>query len=362
MKRKIALIASLLLLVTMIFAGCNQTQPTNKAARWDSEETYSFNITLADYNAAADTPFNYYIDGTTRYYKDFLIQTSMANEVTATEEIRPQDVRGTYTVDLKRDGSYTTLTTSQVIYAQYKTDELQKCSIWNELQEKGYVTNEADVLFEKTDGLTTLVSTNDAYVKFASETQQPTESSTKSKGFYIGKTAQTVSAHEVSTTYDFDKKTATVKIDGNEQENKLNVSGKTSFIDINQVSLFARSFDKSSAFADSPTATVFNPLNGTSYTASFFVSMDQNAVIDNNGIAEKVKLNVVSIALGNNAFMSQLTLPKLKDLDTIPSKADAEENIHKYTTVRFRVGFLAYEVNNFYTEDLINALKPKTDK
>lgn len=359
MKRKLALIAVMLLLVTLIFTACNQTQPTNKAPRWENEETYDFKIALADYTAYDSYVFTTYPEGTEKYAKDFPIATHAATEVSATEEIRPLEVHGSYKVVIKKDASYTTLTTSQVIYAQYATEYLQNCAVWDKLQSQGYVTTEADSQFATTADRTVLVSANDVYVKFTSETQQPMESTVKSKGFYMGKTAQTVSAHDVSTKYDFDKKVATVTKDGEEaREYKLPSSANVSLIDVNQLFLYARSYDKSAAFADSPTATVFNPVSGTTATASFYVNVNQNAVLDNNGIEEKVKLNVVSIGIGSNAFMSQLTLPKLKTLDTMPSKADASENVSKYTVVRFRVGFLAYEVTNFYTEELLAAIRP----
>lgn len=358
MKRKISLVALLLLLLTIPFAACNQTTPTERVTRWGDEE-YTFNITLADFSPIVTSAFQEHPhDDGMNYYKDFVIQTSAAREVLATEEIRPQDIQGTYTLSIKRDGAYCELTTTQVIYARYNNSELP-----NNLEElKSCVVTAEEDPFEANVGMTTLKSTTDTYVKFSNDlTQKPANSSIKVNGFYVGKQAQTVSKYEITTEYDVDNKTAKVSKNGGETvTNKLTVADASKFIDANQIIIYARSLDKASAFQDSPSVVVYNPYENKNYTATFLLNLDQNALLKANGANEYLKINTLGIALGNTAFMMQETLPKLENFDTIPNATNPSAPHSKYTMVNFRVGYLSYEISDsFFSAELVQALKDR---
>ncbi|MCM1360193.1 MAG: hypothetical protein NC132_07060 [Corallococcus sp.] len=357
MKRKIALVVTALLLLTLSLAACNQVVATDIVTRWGDEE-YTFNISLADFNENVTSAFNVYENNGASYYKDFVIQTSAAREYLATEEVRPDDVKGLYTLSLKRDGAYCTLTTSQVIYARYKTAELQASENWDDLQ-----TCVASIdPFAADETLTTLVSRNDTKVTFSNDpTQKPVSSSVKVDGFYFGHKAQNVSKYEIVTEYDIENKTAKVTKDGKEpQVNKLTIANASKFIDANQVIIYARSLEKSAAFQDTPSVVVYNPLDNTNYTATFYLSVNQNAVLTVNGNNEYLQINTLGISLGNQAFMMQETLPKLDKFDTYPNSTNPDSPHSKYTMVNFRVGYLSYEISDdFYSAELIQAIKDR---
>jgi len=364
MKKKIVYLLVALLLLAMILTACNQVTPTEIVTRWGNEESFTFSISKADYAPeGSPTAFNPYKNGDTTHYRDFVIQTPSARETVAREEISPENVSGTYTLTLKRDGAYNTLSTSQLIYAQYKTSQITEIAA--DLQENGLIATADEDPFEKNAELTTLKSITNTYVKFSNQTtQRPVDSAIEVKGFYIGLKAKTVSKYTLTTAYNFDRNVAIVsKNNETPIENKLNVNSNSKFIDSNQLIIYARSLEKNAAFQDNPTVIVYNAQNNKNYTATFGLSLNQNAVVNKNGKDEYVKLHTLGIGLDDKAFMLQEILPKLSNIDTTPNPADATKPYSKYSMVRFRVGYLAYEVQDFYSDELIAALQAiGTDK
>lgn len=377
MKRKISLLCVLLLVLAVILTACNNATPPETTIRWDKSEEYLYNISLADFEKAHMYSFNTYPYDGDVYGRDFRIQTNSALESAVTRELRPEQVKGTYHVTISQpdDGTYYELETEQVIYAQYKLTDLEKLAKWNDLQKRKADSAETEGMFENTDGLVVLKSTTDTYVKFENKkSQQPIESQTAVKGFYIGRTnedgpldAVDVNQYTVTAKYDFNAKTVTVNKQANESDqgeettNNLSIAGNVNLIDSNQLFLYARSFDKSAAFQVAPSATVYNAYENKHYNASFALTLELKAVLSVDGEDKYVnKLSATSISLGTTGFMLQENLPNLaeKDVDTTTNPVNVKERIAKHTVVRFRVSHLAYELAE-YPEGVIEAITAK---
>ena len=377
MKRKFALLILLILALTIALAACGQTAATDKRARWEAEK-HVFNISLADFAGNGDEFYKYdssgnaVSDGT--YYKDLMLP----NEFYLWDEIRPLSVHGSYTVVItpSSDGSaYCELRTVQEMCVEYNlTDigddsELKSVKATSAQMEKYGIES-----VEK--GSIILWSSTETYVRFENTpTQKPQSSSVKVKGFYAGKTAKQVTDYEVSTEYNLTEKrpVATIKLKTSEGETtseyKFNKNSAGSFIDSNQILLYLRSLDKSStSFQDSPAIYVFNAFDKSLQTASFALSREMNMILTNKGDILATSLNVLSVYVGNNAFMMQENLPDSLAKQNLDVYLTAGGSNSKFTTTRFRVGHLAYEIDYDNEENTTNwneiwtALSPSTDE
>ena len=366
MKRKLALLALVLLSLTFVLTACNQPDPTEVKIRWDiSGENHLFEITLADFSD--NMSFVSYPLDNDIYYKDL----SVSNEVfSSSDQVLPQDVTGTYSLSIQPSADGTTscdVSATQVVYAQYLTSDL-KDSV-SQLQ-SCIVTGDSNPLGDKED-CTTLKSTTTTEVRFTNDpSQTPISSSTEVDGFYIGKTYQGKSQYKVSTTYNFEGKRpiATVTINDDpavEYELPKNSAGR--IIDSNQILVYVRTLEKSStSFQDSPSVYVFDPYTHETQVANFGFTYQQNVVLtDNTRSAEETtlytKLSAVSVVVGNHAFMVTENLPaRLLPLG-LDFQTSPNGNYSKYTTVRFRVGYLAYEVAG-YDDAIWQGLQDSLDK
>ena len=361
MKRKIALLILMLIAMSMALVACRQNDATTVRTRWE-EETHVFNITLADFVSEKSNEFNSYNDkgelsNSGSYRKDVAVSTEFYNW----DEIRPVQVVGTYTLNIKPSGdssSYCEVTTTQVLYVKYhlKSDTVNGVDFekYAELRsaEVTDVNEYTEVGLTKEDDTTILKSTTTTYVNFENTiSQKPSKSSTTVDGFYVGNKNQNLTKYTVSTEYDYSAKKPVAKItkDGETIEyNKFNRNSAGTFIDSNQILMYLRSLNKSSnSFQDTPSISVFNPYNQTLQTASFGLSYKYNAILTNGTTNLPTSLSVVSVAIGNNAFMMQYNLPDTLTLND--KKLDTHESVSGeeplFTTVRFRVGYLAYEID-----------------
>ena len=368
----------MILAVSVTLVACNQVDATEIRTRWERNgEMHVFNITLADF-AGEGTGFRTYnADGDPvnggAYFKDI----AFGGEFGRWDEIRPVDVVGTYTlrIQLTSDKSSFDVTTKQVMYVKYNLKpaseggvDFDKYSELRNAEPKDSTEYEALGL-TKTEGTTILKSTTETAVRFENKTsQKPESSSTIVDGFYVGKANQSLTKYSVSTEYNYDNKRPVAKIkmnDGEPTEYKFGKNTAGRFIDSNQILMYLRSLDKSSkGFQDSPSISVFNPYTQELQTASFAPTYEngakkllRNVVLtdtsrENNAFA--TGLNVVAVSVGNNSFMMQENLPDTlaaKGLDRYYIENDPEP---KFTTVRFRVGYLAYEINYAHAENTTN--------
>ncbi|MCH5152759.1 MAG: hypothetical protein J1F68_02200 [Clostridiales bacterium] len=359
MKKKIALLIILILAVSLTLVACNQTAATSIRTRWDKDgETHVFNITLADFNGDSNSFLAYSADGVAvangKYHKDI----AFAGEFTNWDEIRPLAVLGSYTIDIKpsADGTaYCDVKTVQEMCVAYKDTDIAENS---EIRSAAATQEQLDKYPVDTFGSKVVVlwSQTETSVRFENtDKQKPLSSTVKVNGFYAGKTAQQLTNYELSTVYDYSEKRPVAKItlNGETTEYKFSRNSAGTFIDSNQILLYLRSLDKSSSsFQDSPSKSVFNPYNQTLQTASFGLSYEYNVLLTGENVLATT-LNVVSVKVGNNAFMMQENLPdtiklgdKKLDVYTTPNSKDS-----RFTTVRFRVGYFAYEINYSNTEN-----------
>ena len=360
MKRKIALLILILSVLALTLSACGSTSATSVLARWD-EEKHVFNITLADFKENSDS-FNVYpasaADGSD-CYKDIAFNGEFNNR----DEIKPLAVNGTYTIEIKPaagNTSYCDVETVQEMCVKYslKTGDKEGVDLtkYSELQ-SAVATADQLKQFDMTnsdESTITLYSYTKTSVRFENTTQNPIKSSTTVKGFYVGKKNQNLTQYTVSTEYDYSngkRPVAKITLNGETSEYKFAKNSAGNFIDSNQILLYLRSLNKSStSFQDSPSISVFNPYTQTLQTASFGMSYEYNMILTDTTREDGIlaaNLNLVSVTVGNNAFMMQENLPdRLAQLD---KKLDVYSTLtgpeSKFTTVRFRVGYLAYEID-----------------
>ena len=361
MKKRIALLILVILTVSLALVACKQPDPTPIRTRWE-KETHVFNVTLADFAEDSDSFNAYTEEGNVSAYGEYHKDFSMTSDFSKWDELRPVAVVGTYKLEIEPTTSKSTCTvkTEQLLYVKYnlKTKNIgidfEKYSDLLEAEAPA-VEYEAYGL-TKEEGTTILKSYTETNVVFENnQKQKPLSSSTIVDGFYAGKKHQGLTKYSVSTVYNYKGKKPIAKITINDKkpiEYKFGRNSEGNFIDSNQHLLYLRSLDKSSkSFQDSPAIYVFNPFEQTLQTASFSMistSFEQKVILtdktrENNALA--TNLNVLSVAIDGNYFMIQTNLTdKLakKGLDRYLIQSDTEP---KFTTVRFRVGYLAYEID-----------------
>lgn len=352
-KILIAVMVAAVLLVTPLLAACNQTEKTDAIPRW-GEESYSYNITKADF--VKRNTFNDEVYVEEPYAGGYEINAE------SKDELVPEDVAGTFTSQIKpsKDESRYTYTTGQVLYVQYKTEDIEALDCSEEvkagLERLTVAADAAENPFDKHEGLVTLKSTTDTEVVFKREaSQSPISSKQEVDGFYLGKQHQQISNYTVSTVYNLEESKVTVTYDdrtddkeGTAEERQLKYSAAANVIDANQLLLYTRSLEKTSTkFQDSVAVQVYQPLNNSLYTANFLFTYTVNTtLVAADGSDVYVKLTGVSVIVDGTSLLTQLSLP-----DTINAEDAALDEItiggttlNKYTQVRFRSGIYSYRM------------------
>lgn len=352
--KKIFALALLLVLTLGIFVACSSVPTTEKKVRWNTTESWTYDISLCDFTSSTSTT-----NGT--YYRDFLYSGELNPLGGQLDRIAPTSISGTYIVNLTQftesteteKKEKTKITTSQTIYATYEKDVIDMDKL------ECYIDSQTDTHY-------TLKSTTDTEVVFSTGVAQtPISSSTTSNGFYVGKQYQGVSKYSVQTTYTVEGKstTATTTIDGGEPIT-TKISG-TNVIDNNQVLIYIRSFDKTnSGFQDSPNVMVFDPLTQTTKKMSFVYNASQRFLLEHtfDGATESAQVptivNRLDVLMDGMSFMTQVNLPDLteKGLDRIGTDVMGEY-IPQHTILRFRVGFVSYQLTGYVTDSIATAIR-----
>lgn len=365
---------SVLLLLSVLclaFCACSQTVSTEVVARWEDGESYVFNITKANFDYPTVT-----VDGNeyTKY------PTTTLETFSNLDETEPADIGGTYTMSIEGKTQFT-LKTEQKLYVQYAEVALAELGVdvtsspWSEYvvettnAEIDGVNVADECPLEQKEGYVILFSHTVTEVVFKNEeSQRPLSSSNACKGFYLGKTHQEVTHYNVTAVYDWDGGQVSVTRNGETVTHTLKSSSK--LIDANQILLYTRSLDKASdKFEDSPSVQVYSPVADTVYSASFSyftytcrtIVTDPDAT-DENADGVPVILNLVGVVVDSSTLLVQLNLPDTvnseSSLDVIQNAGATPYN--KYTTVRFRSGWIDYEWND-YGEEILNAISVSAD-
>lgn len=373
MKKRLALLIGVLLIMTVVFTACSQPAATARVARWSEKgETRTYKISLSDFADDGKTLFKNYSqtfsqkdeDGKitekkVTCYKDDVITSSEPTIMLNSDQVRPIDASGTYTMKIQYEATSIKLVTTQVIYSQYETELLQNLGCLDEFKNSAInVTEKEENPFTNNENRITLRSETNSAVTFANDPNQlPISSATENKGFYIGKIAQSLSEYKYETTYDFNNKKVVVKKNGGEAEER-SISGNC--IDASQLLLYIRSYDKSStAFQDSPAVSVYDVTTNSVYTAAFGLNRQFNIILEDNGEQSVVAVNAVNATVGGMPFIAQYNLPDLtavdKGYDCEPLSADKRP---RYTTVKFRSGWYSFELQlDEEYKQIINAVK-----
>ena len=381
MKKKLALLILLALALSLTLAACSSTAVTKIIPRWDEYgTTYEYNVSLGDFTKQGSEFVIYPYGNLGTFQKDFVVR--IGESFNSLDEVRPLKVAGTFTLKLSKDGDCDVVETTQNLLLTYelvggkiKLAQERWADVKSELQQ---------LVVESDDNSITLKSSTKTMVKFEHDSSQaPVASSTVVDGFYMGKTNQEASNYEVATTYNYEGKRPvaeiTLTLNGNDPQNKqtstysetLKGYSKGSFIDSNQLFMYVRSFDKSSgSFQDNPSVSVFNPFDRSTQTANFSFTAAANAILHDAARSGDflVKLPTVGVSINGLPFMLQESAPNLKE--KFPDLFDAVGNgpdyaryggdfYAKHTPVRFRVGYLSFELSS-YSDELYNALSATT--
>ncbi len=342
--KKIALLLLLVLSLAVLLTACNQAATTYANPRWENEE-YTFNISKANLNANSVEH-----EGNT-----FIVEPVVAGYESLPEnmdQVVPEDVDGTYVAKIAVDDKtkQCTYTTSQTLYCQYPTDLLRSYANWNELSKLAVPADSAENPFSKHDGLTTLKSTTTTKVVFKNEaSQRPISSENHVDGYYLGKVEQVVSKYDYVTEYSWNEKDKlTVKVNG-EEKKPVGSFTAAKFIDANQLLLYVRSLEKGTdKFADSPKVYAYSPITNKVSTVSFVFTYECKVVLNKNGAPIYANVNAVAVIIDSAALMTQLNVPESVNKDkSLDSISNLGNKMHKYTTLKFRSGFLKYEMADF---------------
>lgn len=361
--KKLSLVLLLALVALLALSACGQTAKTEIYARWFNDEHYEFAISKADFKTPAAS--------------GYALEYVPASEVKPDDmdEIVPEDIAGTYTMDVKVEGKNCTFTTTMEIISLYTDKYYNQTlpeSIRADIESPDFQLKlsdeERDRWFgEGAEGVA-IKSTTTTSVTFKNdETQRPINSQKETVGYYFGKQHQEVSRSAVTTKYNISKNKVTVTVDDHKAEERKVKFGKNSnVIDANQLLLYLRSLDKKqNSFQDSPSVQVYDPIYDTLRTASFtmvyqyktFINCtyeqtigegDETQTITTTG-PMKTKLTSVVATVDGQVFMVQMNLPasinaKNANLDVI---MDTSTTYYKYTTVRFRVGYKCFELADY---------------
>lgn len=362
MRKRIALLLLMALALTVVLTACAQTAETKIIPRWDAEESYVYNVSLADFNTSegATYPFNWHGSQDNPYYKDFMI--SAGESFGNLDEIRPTAVTGTYRLTINRssDGYDTvegvqelattyTMKNGEIVISENVTMPIEEALL--QLGEKS-----ADSITFNSVIKTSVTFTHDAK-------QAPVSSSTEVHGFYVGLAHREISNYKVSTVYNYEGKrpvaeiTLTFNGETTEITDTLKGYSQGSFIDSNQLFTYARSFDKSAgSFASSTSVAVYNPFNQTKQNASFAFNAAANALLTNGAEELYAKVPTLGIVVGGMPFMLMESAPNFKD--KLPDRFDAvgngpdsaffgEHPYAKHTPLRFRVGYISFELATY---------------
>ena len=355
MKKRLALLILMILVLSIALVACNKTEATDIAPRWQRNEEFTYNITKADFESQRDVAMN----------------GELLHSLNELDEIEPKNICGTYTMKIARSSTNLsstfvwTVTTEQVLFAQYAKTDLDPLSD-EDLQP---VLVADATMFGEIEGVETVVlrSTSHTEVQFENTPNQtPIYSKMEMHGFYVGRKHKEVSGYTVETKYDFSGKrptaSGTITIDGEQPttfDKKFNKNA--SFIDSNQLLTYVRSIDKpTDGFKDRPSVQVFNPYTQETATVSFTLTNKFKALLTDSSKGDPIKANVdhVAVAIGGTYYMQQLNVPNLlsKDVDTLHENTDKP----MFTTVRFRIGYISYELAQYDT-DIWNALAPAVE-
>ena len=352
--KKISIVLLLSLALVFTLTACNNTPVTHTSPRWENSESYTFTIKKAIVETS-DVTHN---DAT--YIREPGV-TNYEPDVDNMDEIVPEDVSGTYVMSIAVDSVNTTCTfkTSQTLYVSYPKTLLESSPIWNtpdangnKLSDKVVPQDSEENPFEADADLITLKSITETEVVFRNDsTQRPISSKNHVDGFYIGKTAQTISKYDLATTYEFNAKNkVTITVNGETMATSGVFAEK--FIDANQLLLYVRSLDKSTtSFQDSPSVTVYMPKVDENVMATFVFSYTCNTVVEVAAEEIFVKVNAVGVIVNSNVLLMQLNVPDTvnsdsKYLDSLPN-AGSGTSTDKYSTVRFRSGVYSYWLTDF---------------
>lgn len=366
--KKLSVILLLALSLVLTLSACSSTEKTYTSPRWKNE-IHTFKVSKAILENTTVVR-----DGVT-YIKEPGASSYEPN-VNQADEVVPQDISGTYVmkISVNETDKTCTFSTEQILFVQYPASLLQGSSSWNTADEKGnklsdkvVAQDSSDYPFERDEAYITLKSVTTTKVVFHNDAyQRPISSENHVDGFYIGKTAQTVSKYDLATTYEFNEKNkVSITVNGEKQTASGTFAEK--FIDANQILLYVRSLDKtSSSFQDSPTVSIYMPQADKIVKASFvFTYACNTTVADANGEDAYVKLNAVGVVIDGTALLTQLNVPDTvnadkKYLDSIPNVGSSAD---KYSTLRFRSGIYSYRLADWNSLDngsaILEAIKAK---
>ena len=361
MKKLLLVLTLVLLVLTLGLAACGKNATTKVVVRWRDGERYEFKITKADLQNTADK---------SGYRQEYFVS---GEDLSKMDEVVPDDVSGTFVMEIKvnEDNTLCTLETKLTVVALYhKYYAGLSDSIKTQLQEAGLLVSEDDMKntwFDEEAYGQAIKSTTVTSVTFNNDTNQRPVSSTKEyNGYYFGKTKQEVSASTIEVDYSkLSKNKIAVTVDGKKETREVKLNKNSNVIDANQILLYLRSLDKSDeGLQNSPSVQVYDPIYNKVRTATFsrvdasFKTYLSYTHEKNVGTEDEVnmqvvtedvkaKLSCVAAVVDGQVLMVEMDLPASLNTKDNPLDVYKKGGYSKFTTVRFRTGFIAYELADY---------------
>lgn len=379
MKRKIALLILVIVALSLALAACNTPDATSVIPRWDNGEQYTFRISMADFEGK-NTLDN------TEAHKDVALS---GENLAAADQVEPTNVTGTYTISIEKQGTdQWKFSTVQDVWSLYNVTEQQgklsveaqdgtRVELSDELKQKAEndAQGAADKFADAQAQSVVLHSLTATWVIFEDKAKQhPISSHTEADGYYLGKAHQELNKYTLDTQYVYEKDedpvakvTLTHNVSTDEEsaaEESVELYEDT--IDSAQLLLYLRSLDKSAnSFQDNPAVRVFDPFTKKISVANFqlqkLVLMRLTRVTDSAPQVKNAKVNVASVYIDGMPLLAEEDIPAEANIPSERKDAiDAGGEIVKFTTIRFRVGYLAYEIE--YPESKWDGLKPNYEQ
>ncbi len=348
MKKTLAIVVLMLILCSTLVA-CSTTVKTKQNIRWENE-TLTYAISLANFETSVTNS-----NGV--FYKDVLGYGEQDPNNESKDQIVPQALTGSYVINIAVSGENCTVTTNQTMDATYNKEDVTLDT-----------SNAGELLVTSTDSTVTLRSITKTSVTFVNTTQVPTSSTTEVNGYYIGKVQQNWSNYKVETQYSAIKKgmEATVTVNGESTTHKLEDSN---IIDANQILTYLRSYDKTStSFQSYDKVSIYDPYTNNLQQLTFSYVHAQNTLVEHTYADQTEKsfvpvaINNVNVLIGGIPYMTQLNLPDLTEerLDYKGTTVSIDAIIPKYTTLRFRVGYVTFDLTGYLTDAMVDAIKVQT--
>lgn len=335
-KLSIILILVLVLSMSVVLTACSSSSEANRTIRW-TEESYTYNVTMQPLE----------IDDAVEFDSNEFVSVTELVSYGEIDQITPSDVSGTYTTNLVQDGDNWVYTTVLTLHETYSTSDETTGGYVSSFVNGLTTQQTADLVEETTTDAVTLLSVTTTSVTFANDyLQTPVQSTKVVSGYYLGETNQQSVTMDIKCVYSDNTATVTGTINDNTVSTSTDLDDNT--IDVNQLTLYARSLDQSESFSTSATATVYSPETDTSASVTFDLLVEYYLYLDieEDGNRDYATVTYINITI-DSTYVAYCLYNNPSD--TMSSSSSSTGLLNKYTTVMFQSGIYVFQFDSYYS-------------